>query len=112
MGKDFHKEPNDIVKEIEDNYFDDKKKTNLESITVNSTSHDVLSKNNYIDDELNKHTILRINQTLEKSLKVSFGSVLCNLTKYDKIQITETNIIKIGNTDVYTVPLWKKTMQL
>ena len=72
------------------------KLTNLDSVTVNRkpTSDNELSNKKYIDDELNKNTIVRFNQTLQNYLKVSVENDTYNLTKYDKKEITDiTNII-------------------
>ena len=38
------------------------------------------------------------NQTLQNYLKVSVGNDIYNLTKYDKIQLTDITIIKTPNT--------------
>ena len=61
----------------------------------------------YIDDELGKITIVRFNQTLQIYLKVSVGDDIYNLTKYIKIQLTDTTTTKAGNTDAYLLPYWK-----
>ena len=60
----------------------------------------------YIDDKLDKNTILRFNQTLEICLKVSVGNDRYNLTKYNKIQITDTTIIKSPNNGGYLLQNW------
>ena len=80
----------------QDNGIHNKKLTHLDSVTVNRnpTSDNELSTKKFIDDELNKNTILRFNQTLESYLKVSVGNDPYNLIKYDKIQITDTTEIK------------------
>ena len=72
----------------QDNEFENNILTNLDSITVkrNPTLDNELSNKKYIDDELNKNTIVRFNQTLENYLKVSVGNDTYNLTKYNKIQ--------------------------
>ena len=46
-------------------------------------------------------------QTLQNYLKVSVGNDTYNLTKYDKIQITDTTVIKVGNSGGYLLPRWK-----
>ena len=81
----------------------------MDSITVNRnpTSDNEVSNKKYIDDELDKNTILRFNQTLQNYLKVSVGKDTYNLTKYDKIQITDTTIIKNGNAGGYLLPSWR-----
>ena len=85
----------------QDNEFDNKKFTNLNSITVNrDLSFDKeLSTKKHIDYEIDKNTVLKFNQTLEKYLKVTVGKDTYNLTKYDKIQIKDTTVIKYPNTE-------------
>ena len=92
-----------MLKNDQDNDVNDNKLTNSDSITFNrnpSSDNDVSNKK-YIDDQLDKNTIVRFNQTLQKYLKVSVGNDKYNLTKYDKIQITDTKIIKYPNTGGY-----------
>ena len=65
-----------MVKNIQDNGLNDKKLTNLESITINrnpSSDNEVPNRKN-IDDEIDKNTGIRFNQTLENYLKVSIGN--------------------------------------
>ena len=52
-------------------------------MTVNRdpSSDSQLSMKKYIDDQLDKNTIVNFNQTLENYLKVSVGSGTYNLTK-------------------------------
>ena len=61
----------------------------------------------YIDDELDKNTIVRFSQTLQNYLKFSVGNDTYNLTKYDKIQITDITTMKAGNTGGFLPPYWK-----
>ena len=72
----------------------------MDSATVkrNPTSDNEVSNKKYVDDELNKNAILKFNQTLQNDHKVSVGNDTYNLTKYDRIQITDTIIIKYPNT--------------
>ena len=83
----------------QDNEFDNKKLTNLDSITVNRNPNlgNELANKKYIDDELDKNTVLRLNQTLQNYLKVSVGSDTYNLNKYDKIQIIDTTEMRYPN---------------
>ena len=102
VGLDFYNESSNLVKNNQDNDLNDKKLTNLDSVTVNRnpTSDNEVSNKKYIDDELDKNTILRFNQTLSNYLKVSVGNDIYNLTKYDKIQIidiTESKYPNIGS---------------
>ena len=97
-----------MVKNNQDNDLNDKKLTNIDSITVNRnpTSDNEVANKKYLDDELDKNTILRFNQTLENYLKVSVGNDTYNLTKYDKIQLTDITVIKYPNNDGYLLQNW------
>ena len=66
LGIDFYDESNDLVKNNQDNDFNDNKLLNLDSVVVNRspTLDNELSKKKYIDDEFDKNTIVRFNQTL------------------------------------------------
>ena len=107
VGLDFNIGSNELVKNSQDNDLNDNKITNLDSISVNRepNSDNELANKKYNDDELDKNTILRFNQTLEKYLKVSVGNDVYILTKYNKIQITYTTIIKNGNNGSYLLPV-------
>ena len=108
LGIDFYNESDEIVKNNQDNDLNDKKLTNLDSITINRnpTSDKEVSNKKYVDDELDKNTIVRFNQTLENYLKVSVGNDIYNLTKYNKIQLTDTTIIKYPNNGGYLLQNW------
>ena len=105
----FHDESNDLVKNNQDNNFNDNKLTNVNSITNNNNPSDDnhVSNKKYIDDELDKKTISRFNQTLQNYLKVSVGNDTYNLSKYNKIQLTDTTVMKSGNAGEYLLPYWK-----
>ena len=83
--------------------FDNNKLTNLDSITVNRDPNldNELSRKKYVEDSIGEGTIVRFNQTLQNYLKVSVGNDTYNLTKYDRIQITDTTIIKYPKTGCY-----------
>ena len=108
LGIDFYNESNDLVKNNQDNNFNDNKLLNINSITINNnpTDDNHVSNKKYIDDQLDKNTIVRFNQTLENYLKVSIGNDTYNLTKYNKIQITDTTIIKYPNNGGYLLQNW------
>ena len=91
LSINFFDESSDLVKNNQDNDFNNNKLTNIDSITVKikPTSDDELSNKKYNDDELDKNTLVRFNQTLSNYLKVSVGNDSYNLTKYDKISITD-----------------------
>ena len=108
VGLDFYNESSDLVKNNQDNNLNDNKLTNLDSITVirKPSSDNELASKKYIDDELDKNTVLRFNQTLQNYLKVSVGNDTYNLTKYDKIQITDTTIMKAGIAGANLLQNW------
>ena len=104
----FKYEEVDLVKNNQDNDLNDNKLLNIDSITVNRkpSSDNELASKKYIDDELDKNTVLRFNQTLQNYLKVSLGNDTYNLTKYDKIQITDTTEIKYPNIGSDLLQKW------
>ena len=83
VGLDFYDESNDLVKNNQDNDFNDKKLTNIDSVVVNRepTNDNELANKKYIDDELDKNTTVRFSQTLTNYLKNSIGNEIYNLTK-------------------------------
>ena len=109
LGIDFSNESDDIVKNIQDNDLNDNKITNLDFITINRnpTSDNGTTNKKYVDDELDKNTILRFNQTLQNYLKISVGNDTNNLTDYIKIPLSDTTIMKAGNTGGYLLLNWK-----
>ena len=108
LGIDFYDESSDSVKNNQDNDLIDNKIKNLDSITVNRNPSldNELSNKKYVDDELNKNTIFRFNQTLENYLKVSVGNDTYILTKYNKIQLTDTTLIKTPNSGINLLQQW------
>ena len=96
------------VSNDQDNEFDNYKLNNLDSITVNRdpSSDNELANKKYVDDSIGQGNVLRFNQTLPNYLKVSLGNDTYNLTRYDKIQITDTTIIKSPNTRGYLLQQW------
>ena len=98
----------DLVKINQDNNFNNNKLTNLDSVLIKRepVSDNELANKKYIDDELDKSTVQRFNQTRESYLKVSVGNETFNLTKYNKIQLTDTTFIRQLNGQ-YILPLWK-----
>ena len=92
----------------QDNEFDNNKLTNLDSIQVNRNPNldNELANKKYIDDELDKNTVLRFNQTLQNYLKISVGDDVYNLTKDDKIQITDTTEMKYPNIGSDLLQKW------
>ena len=91
----------------QDNEFDNNKLTNLDSVTAdrNPSSDNELAKKD-VDDTLGSGNILRFHQTLKNYLKVTVGNDTNNLTKYDKIQITDTTIFTYPNTGADLLQNW------
>ena len=104
----FYDESNDLVKNNQDNDLSDNKLTNLDSIQVNRipTSDNELASKNYIDDSVGEGTLLRFNQTLSNYLKVSVGNDTYNLTKNDKLQITDTTEMRYPNIGSDLLQKW------
>ena len=71
LGIDFYNESNDLVKNNQDNDFNDNKLTNINSVTINNnpTDDNHVSNKKYIDDSIAEGTLLRFNQTLTNYLK-------------------------------------------
>ena len=103
LGINFYDESSALVKNNQDIDLNDDKLTNLDSVTVNVDpgSDGELSTKKYVEYEVYKNTVLRFNQTLQNYLKVSGGNDTHNLTKYAKIQFTDTTIIKSPNSGGY-----------
>ena len=109
LGIDFYNASSDLVKNNQDNDLKDKKLLNINSITINNnpTDSNHVSNKKYIDDELDKNTISRLNQTLENYVKVCVGNKIYNLTKFNKISITDVTEIKFPNTGSDPLPTTK-----
>ena len=104
-----------LVRNNKDNEFGNYNLTNINSITLNKQAENdngVITKAYVgqfhqesersrrdlgIDFYNESSTILRFNQTLQNYLKVSVGNDTYNLTKYDKIQITDTTEMRYPN---------------
>ena len=113
-----------IVRNNKDNDFNNYNLTNINSITLNTqaVNDDNVITKAYVDqfhqetersrrqvgiDFYNESsTILRFNQTLQNYLKVSVGNDIYNLTKYDKIQITDITEIKFPNIGSDLLQKW------
>ena len=94
------------VKINRDNDFNKYRISNIESARVNRNHSldDEVSNKKYVDDQIDKNTLVRFNQTLSNYLKVSVGNNTYNLTKYNKIQLTDITTIKYPNTGGYLLP--------
>ena len=88
FGLDFYDESNDLVKNNLDNDLNDSKVININLITIknNPTDDNHVSNKKYIDDELDKNTIVRFSQTLQiisKSVLEMIYSILLKMIKYN-----------------------------
>ena len=109
VGLSFYNEEVYLVKNNQSSDFNDNKLTNLDSNTNNrnpSLDNELVNKL-YVDNELDKNTSLRFNQTLENYPKISVGNDTYNSTKYDKIQLTDTTHIRSGNAGSTVLQGWK-----
>ena len=109
LGIDFYDESSGLVKNNQSNNFNDNIILNVRSIQINDdpSNDNHVSNKKYIDDKLDKNTLVRFNQTLQNYLKVSVGNDTYNLTKYNKILLTDTAVLKTGSTGLYLLPYWK-----
>ena len=101
LGIDFYDESNELVKNNQDNNFNNNKLTNINSITINTTPTDNNNVTNkkYVDDQLDKDTIVRLNdKSNDKFLKVNIINTTYNLQIYNKIILTDSTVIKYPNS--------------
>ena len=113
VGLSFYNEEVDLVKNNQDNDFNDNKLTNLDSVKINRnpTLDNEVANKKYVDDSIGggNNNVLKFDQSEDNYLKVSVGNNTYNLTKYDKIQLTDITVIRVGNSGALVLPLWKIT---
>ena len=103
LGIDFYNESSELVKNSQDNDFNDKKLTNINSITINNvpTNNNHVSNKKYINDELDKNTIVRLNDdSNDRYLQVHINSSPYNLQIYNKTHIIHTTKLFFPNTGI------------
>ena len=90
------------------NEFDNKKLTNLDSVSVirDPSSDNEPANTKDVAETLGSGNILRFIQTLQNYLKVFVGNDIYSLTKYDRKQNTETTNVKYPNTGGYLLQKW------
>ena len=88
--------------------FDNTKSTNLDSSTVNGKTlqDEKVSNRDYVDDQLDKNTVLGFNQILANYLKVSIRSTVYNFTKHDRKQSYYATNYKCPKTGGYLLQCW------
>ena len=110
LGIDFYNESINIVKNNQDNNFNNNIITNINSITVNRNpiSDNELSNKKHIDDQLNKNTIVRLkDDSNDNYLKVDINNISYNLQIYNKIQLIDTTKIIFPNNGSDLLQNWK-----
>ena len=110
LGIDFFNESDDIVKNNQDNDFNDNKLTNINSITITNKPSDNnhVSNKKYIDDQLDKSTLVRLNDNSnDKYLKVNINNLTYNVQIYNKKLLPDTTIIKYPNFSAYLLTAWR-----
>ena len=99
-----------MVKKNEDNNFNDKKLTNINSITIknNPSDNNHVSNKKYIDDELDKNTIVRLNDdSNDRYLQVRINNTAYNLLIYNKTQTIDLTKIIYPNIGIELLQNWK-----
>ena len=110
LDLDFYNESNDLLKNNQDNNFNNNRLTNINSITIKTypTNNNHVTNKKYIDDELDKDTILRLNDdSNDRYLKVNINNSTYNLQIYNKTLLTDTTIMKNSNNGGYLLPSWR-----
>ena len=110
VGLDFYNESTDLVKNNQDNDFNDNKLTNINSIMINKnpTNNNHVTNKKYIDDALDKSTIVRLNDNSnDRYLQVRINNTSYNLQIYNKTQIIDTTKIIFPNTGHDLLQNWK-----
>ena len=110
VGLDFYDESNDLVKNNQDNNFNNNKLTNINSITINTNANDNnhVTNKKYVVDPLDKDTIVNLNDNSnDRYWKVNINNSLYNLQIYNKILLTDTTIIKFPINGAYLLQNWR-----
>ena len=97
-----------MVKNNQDNDFNDNKLTNIDSITINRepASNNEVPNKKVVIDSIEEGTILRFIQTFQNYLKISVGNDVYSLTKYNKTQIIDTTCTIYPNVGGYLLQNW------
>ena len=99
-----------MVKNNEDNDFNDNNLTNINPITIsnNPTDDNHVSNKKYIDDELDKNTIVRLNDnSYDRYFQNHINNTAYNLQIYNKTQIIDTTKLIFPNTGTDLLRNWK-----
>ena len=110
VGLDFYDESSDLVKNNQDNDLNDNKLTKINSITINNnpTDDNHVSNKKYIDEELDKNTIVRLNDdSNDRYLQVHINNSPYNLHIYNKTQIIDATKLILPNSGKDLLQNWK-----
>ena len=110
LGIDFYDESDNLVKNNQDNNFNNNIISNIQSIEINNdptnNKHGINKK--YLDDKLDNDTIIRLNDNSNNEyLKVQINNNFYNLQIHNKIQITDVTKILFPNTGHDLLPKWR-----
>ena len=110
LGIDFYDESGELLKNNKDNDFNDNKKANINSITINTiqTNNNQVSNKKYVDDELDKNTIVRLNEdSNDRYLQGHNNNTAYNLQIDNKTQINDSTKLIFPYTGIDLLQNWK-----
>ena len=110
IGLDFYNESSCLVKNNQHHDFNDNKLTNINSITINNNSTDDnhVTNKKYIDEELDKNTIVRLNDdSNDRYLQVHNNNTAYNLQIDNKTQIIDITKLIFPNSGTDLLQNWK-----
>ena len=111
IGIDFYNESSDLVKNNQNNNMNNKNLTNLDSVKIkrSPTLDNEVANKKYVDDSIGggNNNVLKFNKSEDNYLEISSGNDTYNLSKYDKIQLTDVTMIRVGNMGQDALPKWK-----
>ena len=110
LGINFYNESSNLVKDNQDKNFKNNKLTKINSITINKnpTDYNHVSNKKYVDDQLDKDSIVRLNDdSNDRYLKVNINNTTYNMQIYNKLLLTDTTIIKFPNNGDSLLLNWR-----
>ena len=109
LGMDFYNQPSDLLKNFQDNDFNDQRLLNIDSITNNreTISDNKVANTKCVNDTIEEGTIFRFNGTFENHPKVSVGNDIYNLFKHAEKQLTDVTEFKYTNKRDSLILRWR-----
>ena len=97
LGLNFYNESNDLVRNNQENNFNDSELTSLDSTTVNRkpSSYNGLSNQKYVDGEINKKLLSDLIKQYETISKSPLETMILHLLKILKFELQIQNLSKI-----------------